>query len=84
MPEELPLVIKWKMYIKGHREIKQKTIKDGLKFFMAPLNVIFHYVIDGGSLLQRISWTIGNTYEGSYISYLQNNYGSVETSHCFL
>ena len=38
-----------------------------------------HYVIDGGSLLQKVPWTLGNTYQeicDSYNNYLLNNYGS--------
>ena len=42
-----------------------------------------HYVIDGRSLPQRSSWTIDNTCTAicqSYICYLQNNYGSLEST----
>ena len=48
-------------------------------FSSMPTNT--QYVIDGGSLLQRISWTLGQTYQeicNSHIKYLLSTYGRKE------
>ena len=40
-----------------------------------------HYAFDGGSLLQRLPWTVGSTFDEmcqSFKHYLLNNYGTVE------
>ena len=40
-----------------------------------------HYVVDGGSLLQRIPWIVGDSYAeicNSYIQYLISHYGCKE------